>query len=220
MPKISAATLEQHRAETMDRLLDAYSDLVMERGYASISLADVASAAGLARTAIYNYFPDREALLFAWTDREVRRAIALLEEEIAAAPDYAEKLRAFVRLQLHDFARRHLPPGQEVVQFLQPETYGRFMQHIEPLERILRAILTEGVEAGEFTDVDVDATVPMVMACIGAERGPLAAKKRTVDEATDSVTAFLLRALTNGKRAPKKTGSKASASRVTRRRAE
>ncbi len=196
MPKISARTLEEHRTETMDRLLDAWSELVKARGYAEVSLADVAAQAGLARTAIYNYFPDREALLFAWTDREVRRSMSILEGEIAQAESSAEKLRIFVHLQLVDFANRHLPPGQEVMQFLRPETYSRFMEHIEPVERILRNIIEEGIAAKEFVaGTDVDATLPMVMACIGAERGPVAARKHSVDDATERVTGFLLRAM-------------------------
>jgi AcrR family transcriptional regulator len=196
MPKISARNLEEHRTETMDRLLDAWSELVKSRGYAEVSLADVAAQAGLARTAIYNYFPDRETLLFAWTDREVRRSMSILEGEIAAAESSAERLQIFVHLQLVDFANRHLPPGQEVMQFLQPGTYGRFMEHIEPVERMLRNIISEGIEDGEFVaGTDVDATVPMVMACIGAERGPVASRKHSVDEATARVTEFLLRAL-------------------------
>jgi AcrR family transcriptional regulator len=198
MPKITAPTLEQHRSETIDRLLDGFSELVMSRGYSAVSLADVAQQAGLARTAIYNYFPDRESLLFLWTEREVRRAIAILEQEIAEAPTSAEKLRAFVRLQLHDFARRHLPPGQEVIQFLQPETYGRFMQHIEPLERILVQVISDGAESGDFSTDDPTSVVPMIMACIGAERGPIASRAHTVEEATDRVTDFLLRALAPG----------------------
>ena len=120
MPKISAPTLEKHRQETTDRLLDAFSELVLSRGYAEVSLADVAAQAGLARTAIYNYFPDRETLLFAWTDREVRRSLAILDAELAEADTVAEKLRTFVRLQLHDFTQRHAPPGQEVIGLLRP----------------------------------------------------------------------------------------------------
>jgi AcrR family transcriptional regulator len=215
MPKISAPTLEAHRAATIDRLLDAFGELVMSKGFSVVSLADVAAHAGLARTAIYNYFPDRETLLFSWTEREVGRTIAILEQEVAQAPTGAEKIRSFVHLQLVDFAARHLPPGQEVIQFLQPETYGRFMQHIEPVERILREILVEGAESGEFADLDPSFTVPMMMACIGAERGPIASRSRTVDEATERVTEFLLRALSpkagepgpNG-RAPRKTAAR------------
>ena len=65
MPKISAGSLEEHRAETTDRLLDAWSSLVREKGYDGVTLAEVAAHVGLARTAIYNYFPDRDALVTA-----------------------------------------------------------------------------------------------------------------------------------------------------------
>lgn len=170
----------------------------MSKGYEAVSLADVAAHAGLARTAIYNYFPDREALLFAWTEREVRRTLAILGQEIAEAPTCAEKLRIFVRLQLVDFASRHLPPGHEVIQFLRPETFELFMQHVGPVEQVLRDILAEGIESGEFAGVDAGDAVPMILACIGSERAPIASKTHTVDEATDRVANFLLRALTAG----------------------
>ena len=214
MPKITEPTLEAHRAATIDRLLDAFGELVMSKGYAAVSLADVAGHAGLARTAIYNYFPDRESLLFSWTEREVNRTIAILEQEVAQAASCAEKIRSFVRAQLVDFANRHLPPGKEVIQFLQPETYGRFMQHIEPVERILRDILAEGTGTGEFADLDPAGTIPMMMACIGAERGPISSGARSVDEATDRVTDFLLRALSpKSGPAPRRDGSRPGAAR-------
>ena len=213
MPKISEPTLEAHRAATVDRLLDAWGELVMSKGYSAVSLADVAAHAGLARTAIYNYFPDRETLLFSWTEREVARTIAILEQEVAQASTCAEKLRSFVRAQLVDFANRHLPPGKEVIQFLQPETYGRFMQHIEPVERILRDILTEGAESGEFADLDPTTTIPMMMACIGAERGPISAGSRAVEGATERVTDFLLRALSPKPRAAGRDGARRKTAR-------
>jgi AcrR family transcriptional regulator len=195
VPKISAATLQEHRAETIDKLLDSWGDLVMEKGFDAVTLADVAAQVGLARTAIYNYFPDREALLFAWTDREVRRTVEALQQDLEKADSFAEKLRVFVRSQLIEFHQRHLPPGKEVVQFLRPETYGRFMDHIEPLEKVLRDIITDGLKAKEFSDIDPAAAVPMVMACIGAERVPLATGTDEVDVATERVSRFVLRAL-------------------------
>jgi len=195
VPKITAPTLEAHRAATLDRLLDAFGELVLKQGFSEVSLADVAAQAGLARTAIYNYFPDREALLFAWTDREVGRTIAILEGEVAAADSCEEKLRIFVHQQLLDFSKRHLPPGQEVMQFLKPETYEKFMGHIEPVERIAREIVREGAVSREFADVDSAETVPMILACIGAERVPIAQGTHRVDDATERVTSFLLRAL-------------------------
>lgn len=205
MPRIFAPTVAQHRTETNERLLDAFGELLMKKGYDGVSLADVAGAVGLARTAIYNYFPDRESLLVAWTDHEVQRAIAMLEREVEAAKSCADKLRIFVHQQLVDFANRHLPPAQQVAHSLNPETYERFMRHIEPLEAILRAIVTTGLETGEFADADSAEAIPMIMACIGAERVPLATKQHDVSEATDRVTAFLLRALGAGPAAKPKS---------------
>jgi len=68
MPTIQAPTIEAHRALTTEQLLDAWGGLVRQQGYESVTLADVAEQAGLARTAIYNYFGDRESLSFAWTE--------------------------------------------------------------------------------------------------------------------------------------------------------
>lgn len=195
MPRISAENLEAHRAETTDRLLDAWSELVLERGYDGVSLADVAKRIGLARTAVYNYFSDREELLFAWTDREVKRTLEVLEKRLAELGSALEKLHEFVVVELESFEASHLPQGQEVVHFLGADVWQRFMEHVQPVEVMLREILEEGVDAGEFEDAPIDQTLPMVMACIGAERGPLAAGKATVDEATERVMSFLERAL-------------------------
>lgn len=196
MPKITAPTLQAHREETIERLLDAWGDLVMAEGYDGVSLADVAAKAGLARTAIYNYFPDKETLLFTWTDREVRRTLDAMIAKIEAAETCAEKMRVAVRLQLESFTTRHLPPGQEAMQMLRRDSYERFMEHIQPLEAAVREIITKGRETGEFdASVDPGATVPLVLACIGAERVPLSTKQHDLDEATERVTEFVLRAL-------------------------
>jgi AcrR family transcriptional regulator len=195
MPKISAGSLEEHRAETTDRLLDAWSALVREKGYDGVTLAEVASQVGLARTAIYNYFPDRESILFAWTDREVRRTLDDLEAQVEQAETAQEKIRIFVRLELESFTASHLPPGQEVIHFLGPQTYQRFMEHIQPVEEMLRKILLAGITSGEFADVDPETSIPMVMACIGSERAPLTTGAHDIDDATQKVTTFVLRAL-------------------------
>jgi AcrR family transcriptional regulator len=206
MPRISAENLEAHRAETTDRLLDAWSGLVLERGYDGVSLADVAKRIGLARTAVYNYFADREELLFAWTDREVKRTLDLLQRRLTELDTAVEKLHEFVVIELESFEASHLPQGQEVVHFLGADVWQRFMEHVQPVEAILRDILDEGVATGEFEDAPVDQTLPMVMACIGAERGPLAAGKASVEEATERVMSFLERALVTRDGRPRRRG--------------
>lgn len=179
----------------MDRLLDAFGNLVLQKGYSEVSLAEVAAQARLARTALYTYFPDRESILFAWTEREVRRTLEALSKDMAKARSAEARLRVFVSHQLSQFVTKHLPPGREVMQFLRPDTYRKFMDHIEPLEKMLHEIFEEGAASGEFARLHAESTVSMIMACIGAERGPLATGTHKLDEATERVTDFVLRAL-------------------------
>lgn len=195
VPKIKAATIEEHRAATIDQLLDAFGALVLERGYEAASFADVASRSGLARTAVYNYFPDRETMLIAWTDREVARAVEGLQQQVSAAAPGDEQLRIFVARQIADFASRHLPPGQEVIRFLNPEHYERFMGHIQPLGKIVTSIVEDGIAAGTFGAGEPEGLVPMIMACIGAQRGPVAKGDVAPEDATEQVMIFLHRAL-------------------------
>lgn len=195
VPKIKAATVEAHRAATIDKLLDAFGSLVLSRGYTGLSFADIASETDLARTAVYNYFPDLEAMLFAWTEREVANAITDLEHDVRNVSSATDKLRVFIHHQLKGFASRHLPPGREVMSFLNPEVFQRFMRHLEPLERIIRKIVEDGIASGELAAADPAQVVPMVMASIGSKRGAVSTGSEDLELATDALTDFLSKAL-------------------------
>ncbi|HEY5555152.1 MAG TPA: helix-turn-helix domain-containing protein, partial [Cellulomonas sp.] len=66
MPKIIGGSLHEHREQTRRRLFAALSALMADRGFDVITLADVAAAADIGRTAVYNHFPDKESLLVAF----------------------------------------------------------------------------------------------------------------------------------------------------------
>lgn len=195
VPKISAPSLDEHRRATRDRLFDAWTALTAEHGYEGVTLAEVAAHAGLARSAIYNYVADKEALLFAYTDREVVRFLVILDDAFAGTTTNLERLATYIRLQLQDFATRPPPPGRELVAVLAPATYERFLGHIRPMERIVRDLIADGVSDGEFIDLDPDATALLVIGCIGAERLPLGTGRHDPTDAVDRVIGFITRAL-------------------------
>lgn len=209
VPKISAATLDEHRRDTRDRLFDAWAALTAERGYEAVTLAEVAAQAGLARSAIYNYFADKEALLFAYTDREITRFLATLAEAFDGVTSAFERLRIYIELQFADFASRPPPPGRELGAILAPDVYDRFLGHIEPAERIVRDLIAEGVAAGEFLDLDPDDTALLIIGCVGAERVPLGAGRHDPGQTVERVVSFVGRAL--GARRPRSAEGSSSA---------
>ena len=89
-------------------MFDAFSRLMYERGYDAITLADIAEAAGMARTSMYNYYPTKEALLVSYTDSEMDRFVDELRADLAEADGAEERLRLYVRRQLEYFATHHL----------------------------------------------------------------------------------------------------------------
>ncbi|NRQ33468.1 TetR/AcrR family transcriptional regulator [Nonomuraea sp. NN258] len=195
MPRISAATIGEHRAQTRDRILQAVSRLSRVQGIDAISLTDVANEAGITRTVLYNYYPDKAALLLAFTERVTQYFIDSYERELPEGASPAERLRAFVRLQLAGLLAHPHPGAADLGAALGPDAYQQLAEHVAPMQRILVETLESGVGSGDFQVDDLPATARMIMAVIGAERVPLISGQVTVERAEELVSEFVLRAL-------------------------
>lgn len=195
MPRISAATIGEHRAQTVDRILQAVSRLAREHGIDAISMTDVAGEAGITRTVLYNYFPDKAALLLGFTERVTHYFIESYERELPADASPADRLRAFVRLQLAGLLAHPHPGAADLSATLGPDAYQQLADHVAPMQRILVDILDSGVSSGDFRALETAATARMIMAVIGAERVPLISGSVTVEAAEELVFGFVRRAL-------------------------
>ncbi|MFD9946640.1 TetR/AcrR family transcriptional regulator [Nonomuraea sp. NPDC059023] len=194
MPRISAATIGEHRAQTQDRILQAVSRLSRVHGIDAISMTDVASEAGITRTVLYNYYPDKAALLLAFTERVTQYFLDSYERDLPADASPADRLRAFIRLQLAGLLAHPHPGAADLSATLGPDAYQQLAEHVAPMQRVLVGIL----ESGAFQVTDVEATARMILAVIGAERVPLISGTLTPEEAEKLVSGFVLRALGHG----------------------
>ncbi|MEU6998972.1 TetR/AcrR family transcriptional regulator [Nonomuraea sp. NPDC046570] len=195
MPRISAATIGEHRAQTRDRILQAVSRLSRAQGIDAISMTDVAHEAAITRTVLYNYYPDKAALLLAFTERVTSYFIESYERELPTGASPADRLRAFVRLQLAGLLAHPHPGAADLSATLGPAAYQQLAEHVAPMQRILADILVSGADSGDFQVSDVAATARMILAVIGAERVPLISGTVTVEAAEERVAGFVLRAL-------------------------
>lgn len=168
MPKIQGGSLAEHRARTRRALFDAFGQLLRERTLDSISMADLAATAGVGRTAVYNHFPDKEALLLAFIEDETRRYAEDLQRALAEVTGAVEKLTVYVREQARLVGSGHLPHGVDVRRAMSTASRGRLREHVGMVEAILRGILREGIDSGELPDQDVDVVVPLIHGCLGS----------------------------------------------------
>lgn len=182
MPKIIGSSLDEHRTQIHRRVLDAFAGLLTDRGYDAISMADVAAAAGIGRTVIYNHFPDKDAIVVALAGDETDRYLARLGGALAEVDGPVEQLRAYVRHHRASADEFHLGLGAELYVMLSKDSLAEIRAHVVEVESVLRSILRAGVESGDFRIDDLDATVSLVHACLQPRH-----------LATDAVEAYVLR---------------------------
>jgi AcrR family transcriptional regulator len=66
---------ERKKQQTREAIARAAADLFTERGFESVTVDDVATAAEVARATVFNYFPTKEAMLF---DRDAEAEAAIV----------------------------------------------------------------------------------------------------------------------------------------------
>ncbi len=91
------------REATRQRVLDAAREVFAERGVIGGTVEDICERAGFTRGAFYSNFSDKEDVLEALVAREHARllehldaSLALVDQELAAAPDLATAIASIV----------------------------------------------------------------------------------------------------------------------------
>jgi AcrR family transcriptional regulator len=69
-----------------EQLIDAALEVILERGYARISIEAIARAAGITRPVVYDHFPNLNRLLHAVIEREERISLEQLAQVVPEEP--------------------------------------------------------------------------------------------------------------------------------------
>lgn len=162
-------------------------------GLDAITLADIAAVAGIGRTAVYNYFPDKEEILLAFISHQTQQYLERLEHVLVGVDDPIDQLRTYVRQQTDLKKVFHLAGSPDLRAMLSRETQRRLREHVVGVDEILRRILTSGIESGSFPTQDLDTTVPLVHACLSGRGLPDDVTDR--ERAIDATETFVLRAV-------------------------
>lgn len=100
-------------SEAADRALEAFLSLVAERGFAGVSLRDVAQAAGLGMAELYRLHPDKMSLATAFMARTDSEVLAGTPHE--ADPEETARDRLFdVMMRRYDALRTHRDALREI----------------------------------------------------------------------------------------------------------
>jgi AcrR family transcriptional regulator len=148
VPKLWNDTIEAHRRGVRDAILDATATLVEQHGLRSVTMSQIADGTGIGRATLYKYFPDVEAILSAWHEREITAHLQYLAEIRDQAGDAGERLRAVL----------------EAYALISHESHGHDDAALEALlhrdkqvpraqvRRMIRDLIGEAAAAGDVRD--------------------------------------------------------------------
>jgi AcrR family transcriptional regulator len=94
VPKLWTETIETHRREVRDAIMDTTAALVAEHGLLGVTMSQIAEKTGIGRATLYKYFPDAQAILLAWHDRQITGHLEYLAHVRDQAGDAGERLEA------------------------------------------------------------------------------------------------------------------------------
>ena len=96
---------ERKKRRTRQTIIDVALKLFAERGYAETTLSEIAEAADISPSTFFNYFPAKDAIVFALTDQLVESA----RERVAKRPDDEPTAEAIVSWITDDLAEIERP---------------------------------------------------------------------------------------------------------------
>jgi AcrR family transcriptional regulator len=141
----------RRRAEILRAALEAFRD----KGYHATTLDDIACRLGIRNTALYHYFADKEAILYACHQESLAELERMLEDARQHGRDARGRLaflvREHVRVMIDTLAAS---PLAFEVSSLTPTHQDEVIRRRDQYERAVRDLITEGIDAGEFRALD------------------------------------------------------------------
>lgn len=174
------------------RIFAAFTDLLETAGYDALTLADLATRVGVGRTAMYNYYADKESLLLDYTADVTERYLASLQRELALVPNPVDQLRTYIRMQIEEFATQHVPVNMAAA--LSEEGRRDMRAHVMPLFGTLRGILEAGIAERYLLPGDIGMMLQLVSGTVTG-RWTTELRGSELERAIDETTGFVLRGL-------------------------
>jgi AcrR family transcriptional regulator len=137
---------ERKRQDVSDRLYRTALALFVEQGFDATTMDEIGERADVARTTVFNYYPQKAAFLDAWGRHRRARAAAALAAEGAESLSAPDQLRHYLR----EMARVNTDDRCEAVALMDASL--RFGQPLRgpALEVELAEVIRRGQDSGQL----------------------------------------------------------------------
>jgi AcrR family transcriptional regulator len=156
VPKLWTETIEAHRHAVRDAILETTAALAAEHGLRTVKMSQIADQTGIGRATLYKYFPDVDAILLAWHERQITGHLERLGEIRSGPGDIGERLEAvleayaLIHHELGAHGTGRIGHGSELAAMLHRGEHVAHARH--HLDHFMQNLLAEAAEAGIARD--------------------------------------------------------------------
>jgi AcrR family transcriptional regulator len=170
IPAPVTRTIHSAEAEPRRRILETAWQLIAERGYHRVRVADIAKACGTSTATIHHYFPTKTEVLNEALRRNVKLAFDRQVAELQTIEDAYERLLRLVELQLphagllRDEWSVWLQVWNECA--LNPKIRSLYWESYDRWYRTIAMTIRSGQQQGVFAEQDPDKATAQLTALI------------------------------------------------------
>ncbi len=155
-------------SQTAQRIRKCAEELFAAHGYAAVSMRQIAGGVGVQAAALYNHFPNKQALLEDLMVSHMQSLIAAWQAEAEGSGDAVAGLERFARFHIHYHAGRSDAVFISYMELrnLDPDSFRRVEKLRKTYEGFVTAILEQGRSSSEFDVADTRIAAMAIIAML------------------------------------------------------
>ena len=141
-------------SEARERVINAAFTLFVQRGYADVSMQQIADEASITKATLYHHFRDKQDLYLATMRTAFTRNQATLADRIGTEPEMSFLIREVLAFVLESKRADMQRLMADFHQHVDEETQQRFWAEFPRPWRMLEPIVQRAIDRGEISDPD------------------------------------------------------------------
>jgi AcrR family transcriptional regulator len=161
--------LRLNDATRSGEILREAAKLFAAKGYDGTSVQDIAQAVGISKASLYHFFADKSEIHSTVVVLALSRLIELVKEKLKFCETASDKVEGFARAHaqyISEHNQLYFAAALGYYELADPEVKAKVQRMRDGYEEILRANIREGIETGEFRELDVKLAARTVMSCM------------------------------------------------------
>ncbi len=166
-------------------ILSAATKVFGSKGFEGTRMDDIAAEADLAKGTVYVYFQSKDEIYEAVVEQVVTEIVALTEQQVALATDFAGRLRAYIAVRLSYWREKQSLYNRKLI-----------LKCMRQVVDHLTTMFSDAAERGEIPKQDFEAAAWALMDMIrGLQERRMIHHEHSHEEEVRNLTGFTLRAL-------------------------